>query len=359
MCPARRILEPVPFRRWPRFARWQRAIPLASSLLLLLVLLVPARASAQSEAEKTAAARALALEGVALAEAGDCNGAIDRFSRAEQLFHAPTILLGLGECQCKVGRLVEGTENLNRVARENLGPNPPKAFSDAQEKARQLHAAYLPKVGKLTLKVQSPSDAPFVLSVDGAEVPAALVGVARPIDPGTHEVRAEGQAYQPATQTVTVGEGQAQELTLVLELLPEAAPVAPPPPVDTPPPPPPPAPEPNLVPAYIAFGVGAVGIGVGSYFGLSAMSAQSDLDETCRDRACPESASGEIDSMQSDATIATVGFGVGLVGIAAGAYLWLTAEPGGTSGSGSTPRPEGIAVRAFLGPTSAAIAGEF
>lgn len=287
-------------------------------------------------------------------------GAIDRFSRAEQLFHAPTILLGLGECQCKVGRLVEGTENLNRVSRENLGANPPQAFVDAQQKARVLLAEYLPKVGKLTVKIETPSEAPYVVLVDGAELPSALIGVARPIDPGEHRVEVTGEAYRPASQTLTIAEGQAQEATLVLELAPVTTPVAPPP-ADKPPPPPPPAPEPNLVPAYVALGVGAVGLGVGSYFGLAAMSTQSDLDEVCRDGgSCPESASDDIDAMQSEATIATIGFGVGLVGVAAGVYLWLTAEPSGPAEAGASgSHNTQLAVKAFVGPGHVGLSGEF
>src|SRR5215471_18888470 len=94
----------------------------------LVSLALPAEAGAQSnQAENVAAARSLGIEGVQLAEAGKCTEAIEKLTRAEALYHAPTILGRLGECQVNVGQIVVGTENLNRVVREQLPPNAPKA----------------------------------------------------------------------------------------------------------------------------------------------------------------------------------------------------------------------------------------
>jgi hypothetical protein len=330
---------------------------LTFALLTLGLALSAGNALAQTEAENTAAARALALEGVSLAEAGDCKGAIDRFSRAEQLFHAPTILLGLGECQCKVGLLVEGTENLNRVAREDLGPKPPPPFVQAQARAKTLLAEYLPKVGKLTLTVETPSTEPYTVTIDGAALPSALVGVARPINPGEHQLSVSGDAYLAANQAFTVTEGEAATLAVKLELKPLEA-VAEEEPKPIPPPPKEPAAEPNRVPAYIAFGVGAVGLGVGTVFGLSAMGTKGDLEDVCRQGSCPPSEGGDIDSMQSDATIATIGFGVGLLGVGAGVYLWVTAEPEQPS-TQAAENGKGISVQAFLAPGQVGFRGGF
>src|SRR5690606_6492137 len=108
--------------------RAHRSWPLVLGLLLSLTAL-PGRAEAQS-AENKAAARALGVEGIKLANAGNCEAAIEKLSRAEALYHAPTILGRLGECQVALGKLVEGTENLNRVVREQLAPNAPAAFKE-------------------------------------------------------------------------------------------------------------------------------------------------------------------------------------------------------------------------------------
>ena len=97
--------------------------------------LAPSVVHAQS-AEDKAAARTLGTEGIKLANAGDCAGAVDKLARAEALYHAPTILGRLGECQVALGKLVEGTENLNRVIREPLPANAPPAYAQARDRAQ-------------------------------------------------------------------------------------------------------------------------------------------------------------------------------------------------------------------------------
>ena len=99
----------------------QRFIPLLLVSTLSSASVAPlAWAQSQPQAENVAAARSLGLQGIKLADAGDCRGAIEKLSRAESLYHAPSILGRLGECQVNVGQVVAGTENLNRVVREEL-----------------------------------------------------------------------------------------------------------------------------------------------------------------------------------------------------------------------------------------------
>src|SRR4051812_3394754 len=103
---------------------------LVGALCAALLATVASRSRADDSAESTAAARSLGIEGVQLADAGKCPEAIEKLTRAEALHHAPTILGRLGECQVNVGEVVEGTENLNLVVREQLAPNAPKVFHD-------------------------------------------------------------------------------------------------------------------------------------------------------------------------------------------------------------------------------------
>src|SRR6516165_3953771 len=116
-----------------RSKRLGRALP--ACIPVLIVLASAASAAAQgSSPEDIAAARALGTEGTRLADTGDCNGAIAKLEAAEKLYHAPTTLDRLGECQIAVGRLVAGTENLNRVVREPLAANAPAVFVAAQKR---------------------------------------------------------------------------------------------------------------------------------------------------------------------------------------------------------------------------------
>ncbi len=79
---------------------------------------------------------------------------------------------------------------------------------------------------------------------------------------------------------------------------------------------------------YVALGVGAIGLGVGTFFGLKALSAKSDAEDDCAEsdgtRRCPAAAAGAIDDTKSRALIADVSLGVGVVATALGAYLVLS-----------------------------------
>src|SRR5690349_7503694 len=79
-----------------------------------LMYAAPARAEDASAAE-TAAARSLAVDGLKLAQAGDCAGAVPKLERAEKLYHSAVVASRLGECYVTVGRLVEGSEILRKV----------------------------------------------------------------------------------------------------------------------------------------------------------------------------------------------------------------------------------------------------
>jgi hypothetical protein len=84
--------------------------------------------------------------------------------------------------------------------------------------------------------------------------------------------------------------------------------------------------------SYVAFGVGAVGLGVGAYFGISAMSKKSDSDDNCTP-GCNQTGVDLSEDARTAARISTVGFGVGLVGIGVGTWLLLTS---GSPASAST-----------------------
>jgi len=185
-------------------------------LCAALVAMLSSVGHADEAAENIAAARTLGIQGVQLADAGKCPEAIEKLTRAEALHHAPTILSRLGECQVNVGEVVNGTENLNMVVREELPASAPKVFREAQKRAKKVLNAAMPKIAYLTIRV-TPSEVKANVSVAGKAVPAALLGAERPTDPGTHQVSAAAEGYKPASATITLGEGAHQELSLLLE----------------------------------------------------------------------------------------------------------------------------------------------
>jgi len=346
----------------------QRFVALGLVSTLTTSLVAPAAlAQNQPQAESVAAARSLGMQGIKLADAGDCNGAIEKLSRAESLYHAPSILSRLGECQVKVGQIVLGTENLNRVVREQLEPTAPKAFRDAQERAKGVLSAALPRIAHLTVRVD-PANVNPQITVAGTPIPAALIGVERPTDPGTHEVVISAPGYLEQKTSVTLAEGGSQEISLKLEKDPSAAAAAPPPvapqPVLTTAPVGPPSdasPKKNNTLAYVSLGIGGAGLVVGGITGFLALGKKSDL-KGCVDTKCPSSQQDTLDGAKSMATVSTVGFAVGFVGVGLGVVLLLT----GSNNSASLAKPQlakrdasGLKLQPYFGGTSAGVNGTF
>lgn len=110
--------------------------------------------------------------------------------------------------------------------------------------------------------------------------------------------------------------------------------------------------KPSLAPAWIAFAAGAAGLGVGTYFGLTAMSDKKELDWECVAKSCPTSSQPLISTSQRDALVSTIGTGVGLAGVVTGIAYWLLT-------SGDRARPTRPSIGFFVNPRSIGAAGTF
>ncbi len=315
---------------------------------------------AHADAADISLARELGTEGIKLADAGDCAGAIEKLQKAEALYHAPTILGRLGECQVKVGKLVLGSESLQKVVREDLGPSPKPVFVAAQARAQKVLDATLPRIAKLKISVSGACAADAKVTVDGESVSKAMFGESRPTDPGAHALRATATGCLEATASVTLAEGETKAVALVLVVDPS---IKPPEPGETPKETPKESPkeQPKETPketqpseppkgfpgppkdtaegggtpgvAWVLIGVGAVGVVGGTVFGLAASSKKSALDTACPTKSsCPESSRADLDSMKSSATLSTAGFVVGGLGLTIGIIVIASS---GKSSSGS------------------------
>jgi hypothetical protein len=337
------------------------ALPLCATILLAAP---GARAQAASP-EDVAAARSLGTEGTRLADTGDCNGAIPKLESAEKLYHAPSTLDRLGECEISVGRLVAGTEDLNRVVREPLAANAPPAFVAAKKRAQQALGAAQPRIGRLKIHVDGAPADKISVTVDGAPISSALLDADRPTDPGPHAVNASSAGYKPASENVIVREGAESTLSLKLEVDPTAVAAATPvsaepgavPGTASPAPAAGASTGPNRVPAVVAFSVGGAGLLVGTIAGVLALGSKSTLDGECPNKTCPSpKAQSDIDSLSSKATISTVGFGVGIAGVAVGAILLAVSHGSEKSASLDLPRPHWSP---WIGVGSAGVGGTF
>jgi hypothetical protein len=283
-------------------------------------------ASAQTD-EQRAAARTAATEGIRAFEAGRYQEALDYCKRAEAIMHAPTHLLLIARASTKLGRLVEAQEAYFRIQRDQLTPDAPAAFVEAQQKAAEEQAALAPRVPTLKVELDGAKAADVTVTLDGAALPAALIGLAGPIDPGEHTLVAKGAGAASDPVTVTVAEGAKAAVTLVVRPIAvaggEVGTVASPPE------------EPSRsngalrLGGWIGVGIGAAGLVAGTLFVLKNHSNRSDATALCNAGGCPESKRADVTSLDSSAnsaaTLAWVSYGIGAAGLATGAVLlWMS-----------------------------------
>lgn len=319
------------------------------AVLLCLASLAPTSAYAQSSDADKATARQLTLDGYDALDRKDWAAAADRFTRADGLYHAPTVTLGLARAQVGLGKLVAAQELYSRIVHETIPANASAAFTRAVEDARRELDALTPRVPSVVITVKG-SDAPRV-TLDGVDVPSAALGVKRPVDPGKHVVRAQGVGVSPAEIAVTLAEGKSE--TVIVELKPgpgglpplTAVTPAPAPLVTTgpavgvapvTPPPEGPAPEsggssPSVRRSlgFVGLAAGAAGLVAGGITGGLALSKHADLLKSCPGGHCAPGTQrvnqSNIDSYNSLGTISTVGVIVGGALAATGFILIVTA----------------------------------
>jgi hypothetical protein len=169
-----------------------------------------------SEPERKAAARAAYAEGVQLQEQKDCAKALPRFESAERLFDAPTHLLHIAQCQAATGRLVEAQETYATLSHLSLDKQSPAAFREAQETGRAEQAKIKPRVPTLRLDTSPAASSlkGLVVQINGTQMPADLVGIARPINPGRYHVTMTATPGRSASGDIEIKEGEAKTLEI-------------------------------------------------------------------------------------------------------------------------------------------------
>jgi hypothetical protein len=283
--------------------------------------------AAGAVAEPTSADKSLATqlfkEGRTLVDQGKVAEGCSKLEESQRLDPGGGTLLNLALCHEKEGRTAtawaEFTEALG-IARKDDRPQ-------RAEIAQQHIEALEPTLSRLIVQVPPASDlSDLEIKRDGTAIRRAAWGTAMPIDPGDHIIEAFALGKVPWKQTVTVG-GKAETKTITVPVL-ENAPVAPTPIAAGPA---------SQMPAtfvevkkpispavWVAYGIGAVGIGVGSIFGIRAMADQRTSDEGCQQDKCNAAGVAANNDAIQGANISTVGFGVGALGIGLGTVLLLS-----------------------------------
>jgi serine/threonine-protein kinase len=298
---------------------------------LALALALTAAADARAAGDEGAEAEALFREAKKLMDEGNFAAACPKLAESQRLDPGNGTLARLAACHEKEGKLASAWSEFAELvtSAQRAGQ------ADREKFARQHVAALQPQLSRLTLRVPPEVAAVSGLTVrrDGAVVGPAVWGVAVPLDPGEHALEATAPGHLPWSAHFTVGAvADSQEITvLALEAVAATSAPAPVAIAVAPPPAPPRDSSSTRRTAGAAIGVvGLVGLGVGGYFGIAALSGARRANETCPTAACSDpGAVHENDLARTNARVADVVLPLGLAGTVAGALLVFWPAPAG------------------------------
>ena len=315
-----------------------------ASIALVAVLLAsigPKSALAQTSADDKVAAEALFDSGKKLIGEGKFAEACAKFEQSQRLDPGIGTLLYLGDCYERAGRYASAWATF----RDGASQAHEAGQHDRARAGEDRAAALEPRLSKLTIKVSAEAQAIKGLSITRGPVGVAksLWGVAVPVDGGNYEIRAAAPGMKTWSNSVSVPaeKGNSSIDVPALEADPDAVATEPttPAPLPTPSTAPTPAPAPNgpqperersgsgqRTIGFVFGGVGLVGLGIGSYFGLRAISKNSDAKGLCDGTVCRDQQGVDLTNQaKSAATISNLAFTGGLGLLAAGIVLYATA----------------------------------
>ncbi|PKN43764.1 MAG: hypothetical protein CVU63_12165 [Deltaproteobacteria bacterium HGW-Deltaproteobacteria-20] len=327
---------------------------------LVLALLVAATLAAPTvRADDLATAQQLFRQGRSLMSEGKVAEACGKFEGAAQLSPTAGVRLNLAECWAKLGRIASAWAKYEEA--QTLAERAGDAA--AAQIARDRRVELEPRLSFLTIAV--PPEAVvegLEISRDGQRLPPAAWNTPVPVDPGDHMVVARAPRRKPWSERPSVA-GAGVKLNVVVPVLefdPGATATGLPP--DDPSEPPPVGTDVGTqgsrgdtqrTIALVSGGIGVIGLGVGTYFGLRAMAKKDEYEEhrgadgRCLDMDCQNSS----EDAHAAGNLSTVGFVAGGAFLAAGAVLWLTAPAGGAKttstriGPAASPQMAGLEMR--------------
>jgi hypothetical protein len=263
-----------------------------------------------------AAAQALFDEGRQLMAEGRTAEACPRFEESQRLDSGLGTQYHLADCYEAVGKLASAHTLFLEVAAqaEALGQK------RREQLARERAEAVLPKLPKLSIDVPHAAAKELLIERDGSVVGRPQWGLAVPVDPGVHRVRASAPGYASWQVEVDIPNDPAVRRVSVPPLERRAS---------------------FLTPTSRKIGLGALGVGVaalgvGGVFAVQAHSKNQDSNRAgCTRGTCPTDGSRALRQAAVDAgNRATWAVGAGLVSLAAAAVLfWVVpGEEGETTG---------------------------
>lgn len=289
-----------------------RALGGGAAILAAALALGPARA-------QDASGQSLYSEGLSAYEAGDLSVACERFRKSFELDERPAPLFMLAKCSEKQGKTATALAHYESVLR--LGGLKPALRDEAVAAVSRLG----PIVPKVVVK-QGSAPLTAVARLDGRLVVADEI--ARPIDPGPHQLEVEAAGFEPYSTAFSVEASVTATVTLEVgaSLSPQA-----------------PSPSSGRLGSFIGGGV-ASGVGL---VGLLSAAATGGviLDQCGGSLGCEQRV---VTGEPSDALVVgnAVSWGLGLVGAGVGIGLLIHASISGQPAPAAVSAgPDGVRLR--------------
>ena len=236
----------------------------------------------------------------------------ERVTRRNLPRHAEECRRGFGTFLCATkGAQRPAWAEYREAAAKATKLNQPDRAQGAAEAAAQLE----PTLSHLI--IQAPPGPPlgFVVRRGGVTLADGSLGVAIPVDPGTHIIRASAPGHETVTTTVEVGsdgETESVQLKSLVKLLSKSLPAAA-------------ADDGTFNAGLVVGGVGLAALVVGGVFGALTLSQVADVehDESLcgADKLCSPAGRAALDEAQTKGVASTILLGVGGLAVAVGAVL--------------------------------------
>lgn len=300
-----------------------------------------------------ALAESLFQEGRKLLEAGKAAEACGKFAESLRIDRSSGTLLNLAECHVAEGKTASAWAEFTATAPLARQQGNAKRAEVALRRAAEVEKT----LSHLTITVAAPTPGLAVFRGE-QRLSESTLGFRVPTDPGTYVIRASAEGYKTWSHEVIVRQGGDTKAVTIPALEPQGV-ASPSPSASAAPPAASVAVAPDVstvaarrpTAAYVALGAGAIFLGAGAYFGLSARSTYRDAEDRCGGHDnCDPSIKPDRDRASRQALLANVGVGLGVVGVGVGTALWLTS---------SSPKPRKVGAVRVAPLASPSAAGAF
>lgn len=282
-------------------------------------------------------------------ETGKLGEALALFEKSYDVVASPNSHLMIARTLSKMNRYAEAYSAIEAtIAEADAAASKSDKYKKTAQMARVERDELTKKVGFVVVSL------PSTLTVGSETVKSPDMGRVV-VPPGKNEVvlRLPGGEETRATVEVSAGDVKRVDLGIPVARASEPAP----------------APAPECPPsrtvhdsggidqrtlAYVAGGVGVVGLATFGVFGLLNNRKYDDLEARCPGGVCPREASEDAETGRQYQTIANVGLGAGALGLVTGAVLFLTAPSRKTEAAFVSPT-----TRLAVGAGSVSFQGKF